>query len=152
MTWKFFIWNLWSKHEVLMKLYQILIIRYTIMCLCVMMIWRNCNAINAELIYVSRPRMVCASPSLLLVVTSPGLKEAHSSHLFVHPRGKKSSGGLRRSSCISFACRWLGPMLLLVVECRGWSSRNDNLDDGQHLCTHTHTHTHTHTPSAQTYV
>jgi hypothetical protein len=60
-----------------------------IVCLCVTMIGRNYNDINAEFIYVCRPRKVSSSPSLVLVVTSPGLKMENSFHLFTHASGKR---------------------------------------------------------------
>jgi hypothetical protein len=97
-----------------------------IVCLCVMMIWRNYNDVNTELTS-TRPRKVCSSPSLLVwrwnihCIFSSTLQERN--HL---------GGEVKDSSCIFLVCRWLSPVLVLVVDWRGWRSKIDNLDDDQH--------------------
>jgi hypothetical protein len=71
----------------------------------------------------ARPRKVCSSPSLLVLVTCPGLKMEYSLHLFVHASWKKSLGGPSRSQLLRFlrvsmirahvgSCCWLAWMKL----------------------------------------
>ena len=62
-------------------------------CLCVMMICRNYNDINAALIDACKTAYGVFITLILLLVTGPGLKMEYSLHLFVHASGKKSSGG-----------------------------------------------------------